>query len=83
MGNRRALERRWDKTRNCEVPPPAMATAENLSPERVEEASKSLAAFMGPDAKPFEIRLLGDQWTISAVKTGDDLDTLQALRKHR
>ena len=72
---------RWDKTRNCEVPSPAMAAAENLSPERVEEDSKSLAAFMGPDAEPFEIRLLGDQWTISAVKTGDDLDTLQALRK--
>ena len=28
---------RWDKTRNCEAPSPAMAAAENLSPERVEE----------------------------------------------
>ena len=72
---------RWDKTRNCEVPSPAWPQPRTCRRERVEEASESLAAFMGPDAEPFEIRLLGDQWTISAVKTGDDLDTLQALRK--
>ena len=37
--------------------------------------------FHGPDAEPFETHLLGDHWTINAVKTGDDLDTLRALRK--
>jgi putative DNA primase/helicase len=37
--------------------------------------------FYGPDAEPFEARLLGDRWAINPVKSGDDLDTLKALRK--
>ena len=32
-------------------------------------------------AEPFEARLLGNQWSISDIKSGDDLDTIKALRK--
>jgi hypothetical protein len=31
--------------------------------------------------QPFEARLLEDQWAINPVKSGDDLDTVKALRK--
>jgi len=48
---------------------------------RFEVHFEKSRGFHGPDAEPFETHLLGDQWTISAVKTGDDLDTLRALRK--
>jgi hypothetical protein len=37
--------------------------------------------FHGLDAEPFETQLLGDQWAITAIKAGDDLDTIKALRK--
>jgi putative DNA primase/helicase len=37
--------------------------------------------FHGPDAEAFETRLVGDQWAITPIKAGDDLDTIQALRK--
>jgi AAA domain/Helix-turn-helix domain of resolvase len=37
--------------------------------------------FYGPDAEPFEAHLVGEQWAINPVKSGDDLDTLKALRK--
>ena len=37
--------------------------------------------FQGLDAEPFETQLLGDQWAITAIKAGDDLDTIKALRK--
>jgi AAA domain/Helix-turn-helix domain of resolvase len=48
---------------------------------RFEVHFEKSRGFHGPDAEPFEARLLGDQWLISAVKSGDDLDTLKALRK--
>jgi DNA invertase Pin-like site-specific DNA recombinase len=32
-------------------------------------------------AEPFEARLSGNQWSISDLKSGDDLATLKALRK--
>lgn len=37
--------------------------------------------FFGPEAEPFEVRKLGDQWQESAIKSGDDLETLTALRQ--
>jgi putative DNA primase/helicase len=37
--------------------------------------------FHGPDTEPFEAKLIGDQWQISSIKTGDDVDTLKTLRK--
>jgi putative DNA primase/helicase len=48
---------------------------------RFEVHFEKSRGFHGPDAEPFETRLLGDQWAISPVKSGDDLDTLRALRK--
>ena len=48
---------------------------------RFEVHFEKSRGFHGPDAEPFEARLLGNQWVISAVKSGDDLDTLKALRK--
>jgi helix-turn-helix resolvase-like protein len=49
---------------------------------RFEVHFEKSRCFHGPDAEPFETRLLGDQWAISPIKTGDDLDTLKALRKN-
>ena len=37
--------------------------------------------FYGPDAEPFEAQLIDNQWAIRDIKRGDDLDTLNALRK--
>jgi putative DNA primase/helicase len=37
--------------------------------------------FFGPDAEPFEVRKIGEQWQESEIKSGDDLGTLNALRK--
>lgn len=37
--------------------------------------------FHGPDAEPFEARLIGNQWSITDLKSGDDTETLKALRK--
>ena len=35
--------------------------------------------FHGPDAEPFEARLIGQQWQIGPIKSGDDTETLKAL----
>jgi hypothetical protein len=48
---------------------------------RFEVHFEKSRGFHGPDAEPFETRLVGDQWAINPIKTGDDLDTLKALRK--
>jgi len=48
---------------------------------RFEAHFEKSRGFHGPDAEPFETRLIGDQWTISPIKSGDDDDTLRALRK--
>lgn len=37
--------------------------------------------FVGADAEPFEARRAGDQWEISAIKSGDDDETLVALKR--
>jgi putative DNA primase/helicase len=37
--------------------------------------------FYGPEAEPFEVRLFGEYWQESEIKSGDDIDTLQALRE--
>jgi putative DNA primase/helicase len=37
--------------------------------------------FHGPDAEPFEAQLLGEQWAITPIKSGDDTETIKALRK--
>jgi putative DNA primase/helicase len=48
---------------------------------RFEVHFEKSRGFYGPDAEAFEARLLGDQWEISPIKSGDDLDTLKAFRK--
>ena len=37
--------------------------------------------FHGCDAEPFEARLIGSQWAISDIRSGDDTEMLRALRK--
>jgi putative DNA primase/helicase len=48
---------------------------------RFEIHFEKARGFHGPHAEPFEARLIGDQWQESAIKTGDDLDTINALRQ--
>jgi AAA domain/Helix-turn-helix domain of resolvase len=48
---------------------------------RFEVHFEKSRGFYGPDAEAFEARLLGEQWAITAIKAGDDLETLKALRK--
>jgi AAA domain/IclR helix-turn-helix domain len=36
--------------------------------------------FYGPDAEPFEAQLIGNQWRVAPIKSGDDDETLRALK---
>ena len=56
----------------------------DYSPEqgcRFEVVFEKNRGFYGSEAEPFEASLIGNQWKISQIKTGDDIDTLKALRK--
>lgn len=48
---------------------------------RFEIHFEKARGFYGPEAEPFEVRLAGDAWQESEIKSGDDIDTLTALRK--
>jgi CRP-like cAMP-binding protein len=48
---------------------------------RLEVRFTKSRGFHGPDAEPFEARLAGNAWELSAIKSGDDDDTLKTLRK--
>lgn len=48
---------------------------------RIEVRFTKSRGFYGPDAEPFEARLTGNSWELSAIKSGDDDETLKALRK--
>jgi len=48
---------------------------------RFEIHFEKARGFFGPEAEPFEVRLIGDQWQESEIKSGDDLSTLNALRE--
>jgi len=48
---------------------------------RLEVRFTKSRGFHGPDAEPFEARLSGNAWELSAIKSGDDDDTLNTLRK--
>jgi len=48
---------------------------------RFEMFFEKTRGFHGPEAEPFEARLIGNQWAITEIRSGDDLDTLKALRK--
>ena len=47
---------------------------------RFELRFEKSRGFHGTDAEPFEARLVGNQWAISDLRSGDDLQTLKALR---
>jgi AAA domain/Helix-turn-helix domain of resolvase len=47
---------------------------------RLELRFEKSRGFHGADAEPFEAMLIGNQWAISDIKSGDDLKTLKALR---
>jgi AAA domain/Helix-turn-helix domain of resolvase len=48
---------------------------------RFEVVFEKNRGFYGEDAASFEARLICNQWQISEIKSGDDIDTLKALRK--
>jgi len=48
---------------------------------RFELYFEKARGFHGPDAEPFEARLIGNQWAIGEIKSGDDLDTIKNLRQ--
>src|SRR5262249_30862805 len=55
----------------------------DYSPEqgaRFEVRFEKHRGFWGEAAKPFEAWLLDDQWSISDIKSGDDVATLRALK---
>jgi IclR helix-turn-helix domain len=47
---------------------------------RFEVHFEKTRGFYGPDAEPFEARLVGNQWQESAIKSADDISTLLALK---
>ncbi|HYN00739.1 MAG TPA: AAA family ATPase [Aestuariivirgaceae bacterium] len=48
---------------------------------RFEIHFEKTRGFHGPEAEPFEVSLTGDQWKESEIRSGDDLETLNALRQ--
>jgi hypothetical protein len=48
---------------------------------RFELHFEKARGFHGPDAEPFEARLIGNQWAIAEIKSSDDIETIKALRK--
>jgi putative DNA primase/helicase len=48
---------------------------------RFEIHFEKARGFFGPEAEPFEVRLDGEQWRESEIKSGDDLGTLTALHQ--
>src|SRR5437764_650262 len=55
--------------------------AQGVGSRRREVRSPQSRGVHGPDAEPFEARLSGNAWELSAIKSGDDDDTLKTLRK--
>ena len=60
-------------------PPPPDYSAEQGC--RFELYFEKARGFHGSDAEPFEARLIGNQWAIGEIKSGDDLDTIKNLHK--
>ncbi|MGH9549984.1 MAG: AAA family ATPase [Terriglobales bacterium] len=48
---------------------------------RFELRFEKSRGFHGVDAEPFEARLIGNQWSITDIKSGDDIETIRSLRK--
>jgi hypothetical protein len=61
--------RRWDKTRRGETPSPAMATADNLSPERSEELTVYPPRSIGDAFRRYRRTA---EWARKAARTRED-----------
>jgi hypothetical protein len=48
---------------------------------RFEIHFEKARGFHGPEAEPFEARLIGEQWSEAEIRSGDDDETLAALHK--
>jgi hypothetical protein len=48
---------------------------------RFEIHFEKARGFHGPEAEPFEARLIGEQWSEAEIRSGDDDETLRALHK--
>jgi hypothetical protein len=48
---------------------------------RFEVHFEKSRGFYGPDAEPFEAQLIGNQWLVAPIKSGDDDETLRALKR--
>jgi AAA domain/IclR helix-turn-helix domain len=46
---------------------------------RFEIHFEKARGFWGPDAEPFEAQLVGQDWIMSPIKSGDDIDSLKAM----
>ena len=46
---------------------------------RFEVHFEKARGFYGPDAEPFEAQLIGQQWQIGPIKSGDDIETMKAM----
>ena len=46
---------------------------------RFELRFEKARGFQGDAAEPFEARLIGNQWAVDSLKTGNDTETLQAM----
>lgn len=47
---------------------------------RFEVHFEKTRGFHGEDAEPFEAKLVGEQWELNAIKSGDDIETLKAMK---
>jgi putative DNA primase/helicase len=48
---------------------------------RFEVHFEKSRGFYGPDAEPFEAQLIGNQWRVGPIKSGDDDETLRTLKR--
>jgi hypothetical protein len=46
---------------------------------RFEIHFEKARGFYGPEAEPFEAHLIGHEWKLGPIKSGDDAETLKAL----
>ena len=61
----------------CLIPPDYSAD----QGARFEIHFEKARGFHGPEAEPFEARLIGEQWSEAEIRSGDDDETLVTLHK--
>jgi hypothetical protein len=47
---------------------------------RFEIHFEKARGFFGQDAEPFEAKLVGEQWELNPIKSGDDVETLRTMK---